>query len=285
MLKAVLDSLEGLDEATAALYSEQDDKFVLDLEGADDHPLTAGMKANQVKLRKEKDNAKKAADELKAQVADLESKLSDFDGLDVDALKELAEKLNEDDDLKLVKDGKVEELVAKHTKRVVAAKDKVIAEKDEEIKKVTAERDESDGKLRTLVVEGALQAAGIEAGVRKEAMPDAVYRGNQIFTVGDDGEPVALNGDGTSEMGPDGKPLTPLTWMESMKEQAPHWWPGDSGSGAAGAGGDTKKEPDPFDRAGGTWNVTDQAKLFKSDEAKYHRLRAAAGMPPLRVAS
>jgi hypothetical protein len=42
-LKFKLDSLDGLDEATKALYEKQGDKFVLKVEGLEDGD-TAGLK-------------------------------------------------------------------------------------------------------------------------------------------------------------------------------------------------------------------------------------------------
>ena len=41
-LKTVIETTDGLDEAIAALYTETDGKFVLQIEGVDDHPEVAG---------------------------------------------------------------------------------------------------------------------------------------------------------------------------------------------------------------------------------------------------
>lgn len=67
-LKTVVDTLDGLDEAVKALYTETDGKFVLDLDGVDEHPDVSNLKSAYERVKaSEKDAkaaAKKAADDL-----------------------------------------------------------------------------------------------------------------------------------------------------------------------------------------------------------------------------
>lgn len=70
-LKALLESLDGVDDALKALYAERDGKFVLDIEGVDDHPDVANLKNaySRTKEDREKDRAKVAS--LTAQIEEL----------------------------------------------------------------------------------------------------------------------------------------------------------------------------------------------------------------------
>jgi hypothetical protein len=71
-LKTVLDSLEGLDEATQSLYVETDGKFVLDVEGVDDHPEVANLRNAYTRTKEDREKAKAEASTLKEKIAELE---------------------------------------------------------------------------------------------------------------------------------------------------------------------------------------------------------------------
>ena len=65
MLKTILDSLEGVDDAVQQFYTEQDGKYVLQVEGVDNHPDVANLKSayervkeDKAKLAQERDDAK-----------------------------------------------------------------------------------------------------------------------------------------------------------------------------------------------------------------------------------
>lgn len=71
-LKTVIESTDGLDEAIAALYTEVDGKFILDIEGVDDHPEVANLRNAYARTKEDREKAKKDAADLKARIADLE---------------------------------------------------------------------------------------------------------------------------------------------------------------------------------------------------------------------
>lgn len=64
-LKAILDSLDGLDESLAALYTEMDDgKFRLDVDGVENLPAVLGLASNKQKILDEKRELQKKLDAL-----------------------------------------------------------------------------------------------------------------------------------------------------------------------------------------------------------------------------
>lgn len=69
-LKTLLDTLDGLDDAVKALYSEKDGKFILDLEGVDAHPEVANLKSAYERVKAEKITLKTEADKHKADLAE-----------------------------------------------------------------------------------------------------------------------------------------------------------------------------------------------------------------------
>lgn len=71
-LKTVLESTGGLDEAIAALYTEKDGKFVLDIDGVDEHPEVASLRNAYARTKEDREKAKSDAASLKARIAELE---------------------------------------------------------------------------------------------------------------------------------------------------------------------------------------------------------------------
>lgn len=71
-LKTVIETTEGLDEATAALYTETEGRFVLALEGVDDHPEVASLRNAYARTKEDREKAKGEAASLKAKIAELE---------------------------------------------------------------------------------------------------------------------------------------------------------------------------------------------------------------------
>jgi uncharacterized membrane protein YdfJ with MMPL/SSD domain len=71
-LKAVIETLEGVDDAVKPFYTEADGKFVLAVDGVDDHPEVANLRNAYTRTKADKDAAKTLADSLKAQITDLQ---------------------------------------------------------------------------------------------------------------------------------------------------------------------------------------------------------------------
>ena len=76
-LKAVLETLDGLDEAVHPFYVEKDGAYVLDIEGMDSHPEVRGViGANQANAEKAKQRQAKI-ESLTAQIAELQKNAPD----------------------------------------------------------------------------------------------------------------------------------------------------------------------------------------------------------------
>ena len=71
-LKVLLDTLDGVDDAVKTLYAERDGKFVLDVEGVDDHPDVSNLKSAYSRTKEDREKAKTEAAALKAKIAELE---------------------------------------------------------------------------------------------------------------------------------------------------------------------------------------------------------------------
>lgn len=77
MLKAVVETLEGVDDAVKPFYTEADGKFVLAVEGVDDHPEVANLRNAYSRTKEDREKAKGEVATLKAQIAELQKSAPD----------------------------------------------------------------------------------------------------------------------------------------------------------------------------------------------------------------
>lgn len=178
-LKALLDSVDDVAEAMREFYKEDaSGKFVLDIEGIDDHPKVRGViTANRENVKK-RDQYKARAEELEGKVAGLPD---DFDADEWTRLK-AGEGGKPDEALQALRDQHERKIAALTTKHAsdLTAKDTALSERDSYID-------------RTLV-DGGLKDALLDVGVAPELLDGAlaVLRGNVKVHRSDDGNRKAI---------------------------------------------------------------------------------------------
>jgi hypothetical protein len=72
-LKTVIETTDGLDEAIAAFYTEQDGKYVLQIEGVDEHPEVTSLRNAYARTKEGQAAAKAEAAKLKAAIDELQA--------------------------------------------------------------------------------------------------------------------------------------------------------------------------------------------------------------------
>jgi len=189
-----------------------------------------------------------------------------FEGLDIDAVKGLLTKVGQDEETKLIAEGKLDEVITRRTERLRGDYDQKLA-----AEKTRADKAEAfAAKYSDKVLADSIRAAAIKAGALPEAAEDIILRARGTFKLSEDGEAIATDRDGEVVYGKDGKtPLSPLEWAESLRETATHLWPRAQGAGQTGDNGGkaTKKFSDMPE--------SERTALFRADPAKYRQLRDA----------
>lgn len=180
-------------------------------------------------------------DEILTEKKTLQEKLTEmsktWEGLDPQAVRTIMSRLENDEEAKLLAEGKTDVVIERRTERLKADHQKQL----EKLQAALAERDQkleaTGGQVKKLMVEGSLRQAAAELGLIPSAVEDALVRAMGVFRV-DDQKGLIAEENGSTVFGKDGKnPLTPAEWLESMKEKAPHWFPAPSGGGAGGGTG------------------------------------------------
>ena len=240
----------------SALYVEREGAFYLDVEGVTDKVKADELRTHNIELRKQ-----------------IEERDARFEGIDPEAVRQLAaEKLRLEEEQRL-KDGKFQEVMESRLKAQKVDSDKLLTS-------VTGERDAYFAQLTAIQIDQGVLTAATKRGLRPTALPDITARARQTFKLVN-GVPQAFEADGkTVRYGKDG--ITPMTleeWMDTQVSDAPHLFEANAGGGAAsnGAGGaaaSARTTKNPFRQE--SWNLTEQMKLQKSDPGLAARLKASA---------
>lgn len=162
----------------------------------------------------------------------LKESLTQFDGIDPQAVKSILAKFANDEEAALIAKGDIDTVLTKRTDRMKLEYEKQIQAAKKEAERLAA----ANSKLSNSALSEAIMKAASKAGALPEAMDDIVYRAKAAgFRVNEDGEVVSMNGDDIV-LGKDGKtPLTAIEWAESLRDNASHLWPKAQGTGAPGS--------------------------------------------------
>ena len=199
----------------------------------------------------------------------LTNQLKKFEGVDPDAVRQLAADKQRLEDEQHIKDGKFQEVL---DARLKSAR----ADWDKQHGVVVAERDALHGRLSAVQIDQAVVTEATKRGLRPTAIPDITSRARMAFKLVDgvpqifDGEKIRTGKDGFS-------PMTLAEWVDGLVGDAPHLFEANAGSGAAGSGGGAamnRSVKNPFRKE--SFNLTEQMKIQKSDPALAARLKAAA---------
>lgn len=188
---------------------------------------TSGLAANKDEILAEK----------KALADQLATATKQWEGLDPAAVRNLMDRMANDEETKLMAEGKIDEVINRRTERLQADHKKQLTTFEQMIADRDAKLNESVGTVKSLRIEGSLSRAASELGLVPSATEDAMRRAKEVFKIDEKGNLIAEE-NGSTAYGKDGKtPMTPAEWLESMKEKAPHWFPAPSGGGAGGGSG------------------------------------------------
>lgn len=178
-----------------------------------------------------------------------------FEGLDIERLKEIASKAEQDEESALLAKGDIDTVL---NKRVEAMRS--------EYERQLTEAKSIAKRYQEHVLSDSIRQAATQSGALPEATEDFILRAKGVFQLDANGEPVAMDRDGNIIYGKDGKtPLTPADWAESIKESAPHLFPRASGAGVQG--GNFKQS-----RKWGEMTEAERAQLSRDDPHQFQQL-------------
>jgi hypothetical protein len=256
-LKAILDSLDGVETTLHDLYEEKDGKFVLQIEGIESHPGAQSLKAALDRVRSEK---RTVTEKLTTAESRLEGLPDDFDADAYETLRATAE-------------GKEP---AKLDERLERQKADLEKKHNIEKGKLEARANKLDGTLRRVMVDDGLTKALLDAGVDKIYLPAAkalLKEKGQIKLVEDDDAIQVFADDGVN----DHTPLVDYVRRWATEDEGKPFIAKPTGGGAGGGEGKRFGE-NPFDPKAP--NKTKQQELIVANDAKARQMAEAVGVKP-----
>lgn len=177
-LKAIVDSLDGIDESLHEHYVEKDGGYYLSLDDFGKHPGAVTLKSTLNRVSKERDT-------LSAKVTEMEGKV---EGLPEDFDPEEWARLKAGDGGK--PDEAMQALKDQHARAIETLRNKHAADLDA----VTAQVAERDSYIDRTLVDGGLKDSLLEVGVVPELLDGALasLRGNVKVQRADDGSRSAI---------------------------------------------------------------------------------------------
>jgi len=149
---------------------------------------------------------------------------------DLDKASELFKHAKTEEEKKLLEAGKFEEVINRRANEFKAPLEK-------ELETLRSQNARNQERVTELTIDRVAAESAAKAGVHKESLRVVKMLARETFKVGEDGEVVARDEDGMTRLGKDGKPLTPETWIDKLREEHPYLFPGSSGGGAHGGPG------------------------------------------------
>jgi hypothetical protein len=184
-----------------------------------------GLKANRDSVLEEKRALKAQFDSMNEQ----------WKGMDPVMVRQLLKRMENDEETKLIAEGKMDQVIQKRTDALRKDADTQVQAAIKRATDLEGVVKEKDSKIAELVIDSEVRQAAMAAKVHPSSVSDITLRARGIFRLTEHYELEARGKDGTKAISKDGKSsLSPAEWIDSMKKEAPHWWPASAGGGAGG---------------------------------------------------
>ena len=191
--------------------------------------------------------------------------LKRFEGIDPDAVRQLADEKRKLEEAAQLKAGEFEKVLAARLKDF----------QDKNLTPMQARAEAAEKRLAVVMIDDAVRDAALKRGVIPSALPDVMARARVALRLVDgqvrvyDGENLVMGKDGVT-------PMISAEWVDALASSAAHLFQANAGGGAAGSGsrGAGGGVVNPFRKE--TWNLTEQVKLQMRDPGLAARLQASA---------
>lgn len=194
--------------------------------------------ALQKRIDEEVAGLKKKNSELIEKTKTLKESMSQFEGLDVERIKAFQKQIEENEEMKLLSEGKIEEVVDRRTEAMRKDFTSNLTARDSKIEELSQILKKKEEDLTALVVDGQIRESYIALDFEPTAMDDIIALGRKTFVMDESGKATPRDGHGNIIFSKDGKsPIGAAEWLENLAERKPYLRRASSGAGASGSGG------------------------------------------------
>lgn len=205
-----------------------------------------GMAFLQEKIDGEVSGLKTKNSELIDKQKSLKENLSKYDDVDLEKIQKLQKEIENNEEMKLLSEGKTEEVVERRVKAMRKDYDANITVRDQKIEEFKLALKQKDEKLTALVVDGQIREAYVRLDFEPTAMDDTIASARRTFTMDhESGKATPRDVNGDIIFSKDGKtPIGPTEWLENLSEQKKYLRRASSGAGANGSGSGKRGDVD-----------------------------------------
>lgn len=165
----------------------------------------------------------------------LKESMKNWEGLDAAQVRNLIEKVNGDEELKLITEGKYEDVIKKRTEKVEAGFKAQLNTAQTELEKYKGEYEKANSTIKKLLVDTAITTEFVKLKGVESAVPDVVFRAQSVWHI-ENGEPIPRDKNGEIMQGKNGV-MTMPEWIETLRQTAPHLFPESASAGPTGNNG------------------------------------------------
>ena len=203
--------------------------------GVDPLKDPAIQKLLQEKVEQEVAGLKKKNSDLIGVEKKLKEQMAQFEGLDVERLKNLQKQMDQNEELRLLSEGKTEEVFTRRVELLKKDYDAQIAARDGKLQEVTNVLKQKEENLRKLVVDGTVRESYITLDFEPTALEDVIRSAREVFIMDDEGKVVPRDTTGNIIFSKDGTtPIDAKGWLELQAERKPYLRRASKGAGAGG---------------------------------------------------
>lgn len=199
--------------------------------------MAAVLKTEQGKWEKDQEGLVNSKNKLLDELKTAKESLKLWDGLDNEQIKNLMERMSNDEETKLLAEGKVDEVISRRTDAMQRDHEHQVLTLNEKIEELTGVIGKKDERLTVMTVDGQIREAYSGLNFEPTALDDVIRLGRTVFKMDDNGKAVPRDGDGQVMFGKDGKSqMTSSEWLENLADSKKYLRPASGGGGAQNNG-------------------------------------------------
>jgi hypothetical protein len=183
-------------------------------------------------------------------------------------------------DTKMVKAGKIDEVVAERMATANAEHKRNLEAKDGRIKELEGTLEKTSAQLKQVKIHNVLITEGKSRGLQDGAEPFLLAAAEKTWDLDENGVPIAKDERGRPIYGTSGDPMKPGEWLDGLQRTSPFMFKPSNGSEAGGGGGAGRVGsgmPEINYWKTEHWNPGKQMEILGKDRPLAERMAAAAG--------
>jgi hypothetical protein len=188
----------------------------------------------QAEVEKTVAGLKKKNQELIEKEKKHREQLSQFEGVDVEKFKTLQKQIETNEEMRLLSEGKTEEVVARRVEAMKRDYDAQIAAREAKMSEYEVTLKKKEEKLAELVIDGQLREAYVALDFEPSALDFVLMQGRQVFIMDESGKAVPRDDHGNLIFGKDGKtPISAREYLEGLADKKSFLRKPSKGAGAS----------------------------------------------------